>query len=296
MVRRKARRRARDDARRQITRYGVIVAVVCLVAGAGLFGIIKLWQAVTGMEAFRVNPADVPVNSEWVNPEAIRADFLRTDPTGILKERCSLFASDLAQHVADAYANSPWVRRVEYVQRIFPNRLDVKLDLRMPFVLVRNAGAWYCLDEDGVVLSPDIYRLTRDGYPRLRPFVVLMNNPPAPAPGEVWDDAAAYGGLELAKHCREHLAEDVRVNWIEVFPEGPPGYQFATATLVLDTGVRVRWGRTPGFRPSPAEPPILHKTTALIAWVKSEEANLASHESLDVTHDLPIVKTLQIRE
>ena len=293
---RKTSRRVRVDARRKIAIYGAVVAVVCFAAGAGVFGTIKLWRAVTGMEEFVVHPGDVTIDSEWVNPERARLDFMRTDPTGVLQEPRSLFTSDLAQRVADAYASSPWVKRVVYVRRVFPNKLDIKLQMREPFTLVRTAGDWYCLDEDGVLLSPRIYRLTKDRYPRLRPYIVFVNNPPAPSSGEVWQDAAVHGGMALARHCHERLAGKVNVARIEVLAEGAPGYRFATAWLVLDTGTRVRWGRTPGFRPSPAETPTLQKTAALIAWAKTKGAKLARRPTIDVTQEALLINPLTTKK
>jgi len=288
-----ARRRRTVQAswRERLVVVGVVVLAVVVAGAAGVVGLSKIWRAVTGMDEFLVRPWEIPLDSSWVVAEEIRKDFQRTDTTGILRRPVSIFTPGLAERVARAYLRSPWVRRVRSVRKVFPNRLEVDLELREPFALIGYQGKTYCVDADGVVLTPRLYDLRPRRLVSLRPTVTLRSASPPPPAGGTWDHVTVRGGLALVRLCRDQLAGKVGVRTVEVDTYSPPGREpVAMAYLQLEAGPRVHWGRVPVGSGSVAEVPSHRKIALLLALVEREGANLGRLRSIDVRWDTPLYR------
>lgn len=277
----RSKRRTKDSQRKALTWVGVIIVAAAAVTAGAVVGLCKLWRGVTHMDEFMVQP-DVTLSEPWINEVELKKDFLRTDPAGALSRKCSIFRSGLANEVASAYAHSPWVRRVKEVRKVFPNRLDVRLELREPFAVAVFGNKHCCLDRDGVVLSPRVYRLMPEVLASLKPVIVLPGDVPAPVAGQRWEDASVLGGLSMVRLCREQFA-DVGVRCVELrAATDSAGRRFAVAALVLEDGPRVQWGRVPVGPASPAEVSTPQKAAALRAVVVKEGENLGRLRTINV--------------
>ncbi len=285
------RRRLQRSRRDALVTTGVLLLAAAVAAAGGVVGLAKLWRATTRMEEFLVRPWEVSISSSWVVPAELKKDFQRTDATGILSRQVSIFETDLALKVAQAYSRSPWVRRVTSVRKVFPNRLDVKLELREPYALVTYGGKTYCVDQDGVVLTRRIYDLRPRRLVSLRPLVALRSASAPPPAGRLWDDVAVRGGLSMVRLCRKQFAGKVGIRSVEVDTLARTGRErVATAHLQLDAGPRVRWGRVPDGPESAAEIPAHRKTALLLALVEKEGTDLGRLQSIDVRWNAPFVR------
>jgi len=264
-----------SDQRKIMTWIGALVAGVSIVAACLVAGAIKAWRATISMAEFRVRPADAVIAAPFIRPEPFRQDLLRTDASGVLSREYSLFTPGLARQVADAYAASPWVRKVIEVRKVFPNRLEVRLDLREPFAEVVFRGRRCCVDREGVALSPGIYQLTEADLAPLGPKIIVADDLPAPVAGMVWNDAAVQGGIAMVSLCREQFDGSVGVEAVEMerFAD-ERGRAASLATLVLRSGTRVQWGRAPVGPPSAAEISTPQKAAALRAILAKEGPNI----------------------
>ena len=269
----------------------LIVAASAGITVGAVAGVVGLWHAITGMEAFQLRPVDMPIRSSWLRARAAREDFVRTDTSGVLGRRCSIFAPDLARRVADAYRQSPWVRRVRAVRKVFPNSLEVNLEFREPFAIASVRETLYCVSDDAMHLHPEVYQLTPDRISKLGPLLVLPKDEPVPENGRKWENVSMLGGIELARLCREYLPEMPGVSRIEVETahEGA-GMPTVEAWIVLKGGPRVRWGRVPVGRGSPVEVSKLDKMTALLAVLRQEGSRLGQLKVIDVRHKVPRVE------
>jgi len=287
MARRKARKQ--DPRKEWAARMGTIVVAAAVLAGVGVIGAWRLWQGLTGMEMFAVEPSDPFLESGWIRSEAMRADFLANDESGVLATPCSIFAAGLSERVADAYAASPWVRRVKGVRKVFPNRLDIELEMREPFALVQVGERSYCVDEDGMVLDPTVYDLRWERLSALGPRVVLSGPVRTPLARQAWTDMPVTGGLAMVRLCREQFLDRVNVGRIEVeSSRARDGSPQAMAWLVLQNGPRVYWGHVPTGEGSTAEIETPEKAAVLLAVVTKEGGNLRRIRTLDVRWDPPL--------
>jgi len=303
-----ARSRGRKgSARRLPILIGSIGFLVCVVTAGLVVGAMELWRAITRMEEFRVRPGDAPLESEWIRKDVFRAGLLRRDRSlkgaaaerearavALLRDGCGIFEPGLARRTAEAYLRSPYVRRVRWVRKRFPNQLDVKLELREPFAVIRPEGERrmaYVVDEDGVVLSPKVYRFSPERLASLLPMVVVKRAKGYPCAGRVWRDVTVREGIKMLRLCREQFAGRVGIREIEVERVvRRDGTVSAHAWLVLKSGTRVQWGDTPSAVEAPGVASTPEKTAAFLALLKREGRRIERRKLIDLRLKTPIVQ------
>ena len=279
---------------------GATALLLCLMTAGIVVGISKLWHAITHMNEFHVRPGQATLNSDWIREDAFRAELLRVNETlegaaaerekdavALLQGSYSLFEDNLALRVADAYRRSPYVRRVQAVTKEFPNHLDIRLQIREPFTVVcfaHDKRKAYVLDEDGIVLSNHVYKLTPpDRLLGLLPVVVVNKAQGYPCPGRVWGDIAVLEGIKMLRLCREQFLDEVAIREIEVTRvTRRDGTASADAWLTLKSGTRVHWGSTPSAIAIPGVASTPEKTAAFLALARKEGDQLNQRRIIDL--------------
>ena len=150
------------------------------------------------------------------------------------------------QRLFEAMSASPWVERVERVQRTSSGPIEVTAEFRQPTALVEMPEGYHLIDSKGVRL-PVVY--PRHAISRLNlPVITGVASKPRPE-GQPWPGEDLQAGLALVKmladqpYTRQIQAYDVR----ERDPRG-------RIRLVLKTRTgMVRWGLPPG-QEQPVEP------------------------------------------
>jgi hypothetical protein len=277
------------DKRQTIITSGILILLAAALAAGIAVGIRQTWRRMSNRVEFRVRPADLRIENDWLRPEAFKKELLKTDSSDVLDQYVSVFTPHLTDQVAAALARSPWIRQVRSVSREFPNRLLVDMEIREPYALIRLGERYYCVDSDGVVLDPTVYLLTSDRLSVLSPAVAVPIAVGVPRAGKLWDEVAVREGISMARLCREQLAQNVPISEIEIQNDDTSGGSpCVMATLVLKTGQRVRWGRTPDSPPSPVEVRTPRKAEALLALTRQEGEALQRFRSIDVRWPQPI--------
>lgn len=136
-----------------------VVRVVTAVLVLGTFAVVATRLAAMAREnpRFLVDPATVmdEVRPDWMPAgivEEIRADLHRIEPLSVFDLD---FADRLRAEVAGA---SPWIAAVHQVERLFPNRAVVELELRKPVASVEWGGDRFILDRQGRVVRREARR------------------------------------------------------------------------------------------------------------------------------------------
>lgn len=280
------------DANKAWILTGTVVFLAAAASVAALVGLPRAWRAITHRPEFTLRPGRIELDRErypCIRHEEMLKSFLATDKQGILRRDVSLYEKNLARKVARAYADSPWVRQVVSVRKVFPNRIEVNLELREPHAIIQRGGDHFCVDRDGVVLDPTVYLLTRDRTAALTPVVAVPARGAIPVAGKRWDEEAVIEGIAMFDLYREKFARNVAVQQIEMQVENVGAEKPAvTAWLRLAAGPRVQWGRTPRSPISPAEVPTSQKAAALLALINKERATLGRFKSIDVRWNPPL--------
>lgn len=102
-----------------------------------------------------------------------------------------LLEDDLSRRLAVAFARHPWVERVERVEVVPPQHVNVRLAYRTPVLAVPYQSGLRAVDRAGILMPA---KVATDGLP------VYPGNaaPPAGPPGTLWGDAAVEQAARMA--------------------------------------------------------------------------------------------------
>lgn len=179
-----------------------------------------------------------------VQRPAWAAEGLDFSPLPPPQGRVSLLDPNLVQVVAEYYQRSPWVAEVRSVEKLYPNRVRVSVDLRRPAAAVALDRGLALVDADGVRL-PGIYPRVPPALGSL-PTIYGAAGSPAPA-GTHWMDRAVSNGLAVARALDEYrLADACPISVIDIRNAGGRRDP-RQAEIVLWTAGRIpiHWGRPP---------------------------------------------------
>jgi hypothetical protein len=157
----------------------LLLAVAGVLAGLILLGHWSL-EHLRGRERYLLPLADVECTPP---PGLTRGDFLEeVRYYADLPERLSLLDETLPARLRAAFAEHPWVARVQEVTIEPPRQVRVRLEYRQPVLAVPWGGALRAVDAAGVLLparAPTRGLPVYDGQPR----------PPQGRAGTPWGDA-----------------------------------------------------------------------------------------------------------
>lgn len=176
----------------------------------------------------------------WVPPDFVKQVVKRSE----LPAEVSILNDGLAEQVARAFANHPWVAEVVRVKKDMPARVEVELVYRRPSAMVEMPSGLYPVDRDGVLLPPADFSASDAGrYPVIGD---VSTTPQGPA-GTPWGDAAVAGAAHVAAVLLPHWGQ-----WgLEEIRFTRPAESSASVNepiyeLVTSGGSRIIWGRAPG--------------------------------------------------
>lgn len=159
------------------------VAVFCLALAGFVGGLILLGQWARNdlreRDRYRTAFADIDVDPP---PGMDRPAFLdEAQYFGSMPNAVSLLDSDLAEQLATAFGQHPWVAKVAEVRVILPQTIKVRLIYRKPVLAVPVGDILRAVDGEGVLLPR---RAATDGLPRFTGKAL----PPAGPDGSRWGD------------------------------------------------------------------------------------------------------------
>lgn len=167
-----------------------------------------------------------------------------------LPDNLSLLDPDIAQRVAAAFEQHPWVKGRVQVSTSVPARMRVSLEYREPVAMVRVSQAGksglFPIDADATLLpSADFAPAEIAKYP----LIENVSAPPDSPEGSTWKNAAVFGAARLAKELKPHW-ESFGFQSILVPTNSDRKRAWEELTLQLSTrgGSRVIWGRPPGAK------------------------------------------------
>ena len=164
-------------------------------------------------------------------------------------------------------AQHPFVREIESVRVLYPNRAEVKPRLRVPVARVRlwrdvagnrMAERVRLLSDDGCLLPAASYRNYLTRLPYELPLLTGITERPPRDPGETWEDgsgrvAEGIAAAQLAERIFRDFGGRVSVVRVDVsrFPAAPAARERGEVRLVISCpGANgrvqrtVEWGRT----------------------------------------------------
>ena len=200
------------------------------------------WEQVTGQPKYQVDLSAINIVNfpSWCTPK------IKTliNESVSLSGRKSIFDRDLTAVVGRRYYESPWVDRLVWVRKAFPNTISVRVQLREPGVAVRQGGRYYVVDQNGVRLP-----LTYTTWPVNDvkcAFVTGISTAP-PAPGKRWDDPAIADGIAvLDVIAGDNLASALNITTVDLSNHGGRrDPRQSEIVLITEHRAQILWGRSP---------------------------------------------------
>ena len=224
--------------------------IPALVLGATVFLLLIIHRKVYAHYAvesqYQINlaPLEVLAAPDWCNDPSFE-DAIRNSMK--LEGKVSVFDKDLIPRLLDKYESNPWVARVESIEKKFPNKLTVKLELRRPVVVVKlkkltKRSYYYLVDKD-TVRMPGEY-CTVPNLPITLPIVVGVRNSP-PLPGQRWQDQGLTDAIDVAGVFKQYqVYQKIDIAAIDITNSGGKRNKQSSEIVIL-TGnhAQIEWGR-----------------------------------------------------
>ncbi len=234
----------------------------------------SLWPSVSQNAQFQmsVDRIDLTPATRWT-PHDIVESVAKNHPDW--SDR-SLLESSLAADLAAAFAQHPWISKVDRVEKTRQGRVIVQVTYRTPVAMIETHRGLYPVDAEGVLLPPNDFSLAEsDQLPHLRQ---IRSMPSGPA-GTVWGDPLVLSGVKL---CAALMPEgNLESHWERygleaivaplapsdtsgIAPE-PPVFE-----LLTRGGRRIIWGRPPGD--DTLEPSATQKLDRLDSYIRQQKS------------------------
>ena len=266
---------------------GRIAPVITLIALMGLT--VLLTRRAVDMPRYRVPAATITVASvpSWLSGGAAETGLDRA----LLSGECSVFDANLPRLAAEAASKKPWVREVRTVQRVFPNAVELEVELRTPVALLTSGNERIMVDAEGFVIER--HAKVQAG---VLPLVTATAGAAPIAGGRLtlpqhaaWLEAIAL--LNALRSNGDHPAlESLQVKEVRVGVAGTPRKAGdCDLVLITDKPARIVWGIAPGSDPTAGRADTRAKLDALrLALVRFEglvgvaEVNLSYPGGCDI--------------
>lgn len=213
-----------------------------LVAAGGWLALAMARDKAVNLRDFQISPANLEFISkpDWVKGPIER----QLKNFGWAGEKISLLDTDAAKKVAAALSANPMVKEVKSVERQFPDRVRVKMELREPVALVLRGNRYYMVDAEGTRLPGEFPSKSAVGLDLI--LVVYVRSTPPPA-GKIWDDPAVVEASRLAGFLKGHgdLVEKARITAIDSSNiGGRRSPREPEITLLTADHTKIFWGRS----------------------------------------------------
>jgi hypothetical protein len=242
---------------------GLVVAL-CLYLGAA-----QVRAAACRIPDFQVNTANIQLVNQkefpWMGPQA-KAD-LRA-PVAHLHKR-SVFDRTLARDLHRSMRACPWVVRVHYVRKRYPNRLSWRVAIREPLARVEVPGsrAHVLVDAEGVRLPDSGY--VKPAHADRLPIVRGVREP-TPAVRGRFQSAEIRAAARMAAELSNYdILPQIGITTVDVSNlEGRVDPREQGLVLVTEKLTRILWGSPPGSEQTAFEEAALKEKICMLAELK----------------------------
>lgn len=169
-------------------------ALPMMAIWAGIaFGVSKLWLYAWNDPQFLIGGGTQALEGAANEYRESHAELIRL---GALTEGRHLLDPNLPGDIRRIYAESPWIREVDSIRRILPNRLEMHYRLRVPVAQVYDQGRYHPIDMDAHSLPVEALHGPMVGLPVIEAYGDTRFGP-VPADGEAWTSRGVRDALGL---------------------------------------------------------------------------------------------------
>jgi hypothetical protein len=229
-----------------LKRWGIFICIV--TASVFLLLIIHrkvyAYYSIQPTQQINLSPLEVLNKPDWCIDPYFK-DVICTSMQ--LTGKVSLFDKGCISQLLNKYKNNDWVAEVKSIEKQFPNKVIVKLELRRPVAVVEikkfnNRSFYYLVDKDTVRLPGEYY--TIPPLPITLPVIVGVKNSP-PLAGEKWPDKGLSNALDVAVVLKQYqIYSKLDVAAIDITNIGGKINKNGSEIVILSkNNVQIEWGR-----------------------------------------------------
>ncbi|MHC4874946.1 MAG: cell division protein FtsQ/DivIB [Planctomycetota bacterium] len=230
---------------RTVFRPQVMLSAALLAAGFVLYpAFVRMLPDLSQRDEYRLQASEIdfPEPPRWI-PENLLDQVIER---GKLPKELSVLDKSLAERVAKAFEQHPWVTRPVNVRVSVPAQVEVTFEYRKPVAMVEVSDGFYPVDDEGVLLPPRDFppsELAR--YPKISG----LRTTPLGGVGSTWGDARVIGAAQIAVILLPYWNE-WRLQDIEVPKRTEAKQKYEDLEFVVNTrgGSKIIWGRPPGHQ------------------------------------------------
>jgi hypothetical protein len=218
---------------------GVALLGAGFVVGPSLF---KLMPDLSQRSEYRLETSDIviPQPPRWVPANLVEQVIERAN----LESNIFVLDDELAERIALAFEDHPWVSGKVSVRISVPAKIEVDFEYRRPVAMVAIGDGFYPVDGSGALLPPADFPPSDVG---LYPVIRGLHTTPEVGTGSQWGDPRIEGAARLAVVLTAHW-DDWSLKAIEI-PQRDSrdiDYDDMIFTITTEGGSRIIWGRAPG--------------------------------------------------
>jgi len=126
-----------------------------------------------------------------------------------LPDRLYIFEPNLCSNIAHAYYKNPWIHKVKKVQKIYPNFVQVQVELRQPLCFIQYEDIFFLCDSNGIRLPGEFSDITSYSLPILKGYKGNL-----PEIGHSWHNISNI--LTILKRLQK---ENINISILEICPQ-----------------------------------------------------------------------------
>ncbi len=262
------------------------ILIGALVAAGGWLAFEMARDRAVSISDFQISPASLEFISK---PEWLKGPIeqqLRN--CGWSGEKISLLDSDAAKKIAALLLTNPMIKKVEAVEREFPDRVRAKVELREPAAFVLRGSKYHVVDPEGTLLPGEFASKTSAGLDLILIAYVKTTPPPA---GKVWEDPAVVEGARLAAFLKgyEEVVKTARITAIDSSNIlGRRNPRESEIVLLTSDHTKIYWGRGISCANLTELPPA--EKMENLEKVMEQTGGLSDKEYLDLRFPNPVYR------
>ena len=206
-----------------------------------------------------------------------------------------LFDKNISREIAFKYKQNNLFKRVIAVKRVFPNKINMSLELRKPLAEINSRNENFLIDCDSIRISYDYYNWPINGEQDV--YILVNKLKSIPPDGKQCKDARVILAADLVRFLKKNNA-DMALEIVKIDASNAgKRYTENTSGIVMWTksGTMIKWGRS-GLEKESDEPTDEEKLKNLLSVASAariEDNDFAGLEYVDVRWAKPVGKEIE---
>jgi len=176
-----------------------------------ILALLGMERNIAGLPSFQIDVRHFSIKNrpDWIS------DVMEKEIVETVRHQgsWSMFDRDLVSNLTVVFENSVWVRKVKRIEKRFPDKILLSIDLARPVAKVNHNNRVLLVGDDTTILP---WKYFNEAYLKQLPEIVKFQSRP-PSIGKVWNNEEILGAISLVKRLEEEkLLEKLYISRLDV--------------------------------------------------------------------------------